>query len=232
MTVETHKKDFCDMSQPFGVPFDQWQIINAMLPTKYSAEMKKVATIYEQRAHSCARQLFKTASDMVMDYDQLLNKLPNKKDAVFAWHQDMAYWPKTPDTRTATFSLAVDATTVQNGALKFVQGSGRDAQVRPHVPIGQTRDDAHAVAIAVDETKEPIETLCVGRGDVTVHDEYVIHGSGGNLSQGPRRTFVMAFRTKETVQLERRCGFTHSHNDEVNWDSFDRVQAATGAFKK
>jgi hypothetical protein len=27
-----------------------------------------------------------------LDYDQLLAKKPSKKEAVFAWHSDMAYW--------------------------------------------------------------------------------------------------------------------------------------------
>ena len=32
---------------------------------------------------------------MAKDYDQFLTKKPGKSDAVFAWHQDMAYWPPT-----------------------------------------------------------------------------------------------------------------------------------------
>ena len=40
------------------------------------------------------------------DYDQLLDKRPGKGDAVFAMHQDMAYWPPASltanDTRTVT----------------------------------------------------------------------------------------------------------------------------------
>ena len=39
----------------------------------------------------------------VFDYDQLLDKRPGAADALFGWHQDMAYWPTTdltPDTRT------------------------------------------------------------------------------------------------------------------------------------
>jgi phytanoyl-CoA hydroxylase len=38
---------------------------------------------------------------MKPDYDQLLCKKPKKFDAIFAWHQDMAYWPPvsmTPHT--------------------------------------------------------------------------------------------------------------------------------------
>jgi len=129
----------------------------------------------------------------------------------------MAYWPPVPDTRTVTFSLAVDATTKENGALKFIPGSGVDAVLRPHKPVGSSREDSHAIAIDVDESKEEVVMACVNRGDVTIHDEWVVHGSGGNLSKGNRRTYVIAFRTAETVALERKAGFTHSHNDTVNW---------------
>ena len=54
------------------------------------------------------------------------------------------------------------------------------------------------------------------------HIEWVVHGSSGNKSNGSRRTYVIAFRTKDTVQRERAAGFTHSHNDEVNWDQFNQ----------
>lgn len=39
-----------------------------------------------------------------------------------------------------------------------------------------------------------------------------------------RRTYVVAFRTEDTVAQERAAGFTHSHNDDVNWDTFNRWQ--------
>ena len=125
----------------------------------------------------------------------------------------MAYWPGralTPDTRTVTFSLAVDATTRENGALKFWTGSGDAGVLHPHKPLGASRDEAHGVAVEVDEARLPIEMLEVKRGDVTIHDEWVVHGSGGNLSKGTRRTYVLAFRTAETVARERKAGFTHS----------------------
>ena len=58
-------------------------------------------------------------------------------------------------------------------------------------------------------------------GSVTIHDEYVVHGSGGNKAKDrQRRTYVVAYRGDEIVQAERRIGFTHSHNDQVNWDTF------------
>jgi hypothetical protein len=49
-----------------------------------------------------------------------------------------------------------------------------------------------------------------------VHNERVMHGSGGNLSSGYRRAYVVAYRSIETIETERALGFTHSHNDNVD----------------
>lgn len=111
------------MSGDFSRKPSEFEIINAMLPRKYYPALAN--NIYEQRAADVVRQLF-PGTPMALDYDQLLCKRPQKKNAVFAWHQDMAYWPPasvTPDTRTATFSLAVDPTNVANGCIKFIAGS-------------------------------------------------------------------------------------------------------------
>ena len=47
------------------------------------------------------------------------------------------YWPVTDDTRTATFSLAFDATTLENGCLNFVSGSHREEKLRNHRPFAE-----------------------------------------------------------------------------------------------
>ena len=100
-------KDFCDMSKPFNTPRSEYSVINAMLPRVYYPQLQ--GNTYERVAANIAKQLFPDV-EMELDYDQLLDKMPAKNDAVFAWHQDMAYWPNpsmTPDTRTVTVSLFV-----------------------------------------------------------------------------------------------------------------------------
>jgi len=222
-------KDFCDMSKPFDTPFEEWSIVNCMLPTRYHPPFAN--NVYERITASIARQLFPNL-DMTKDYDQLLNKRRGKNDAVFSWHQDMGYWPSPenlgmgPDgpTDTCTFSLAVDDSEERNGCLRYVPGSHLDRQLRPHVPLsGGSREDGHALTIDVDESKGDVVRLApASRGSVTIHNEYVVHGSGGNRCRDKeRRTYVIAYRPSAVVEAERRLGFTHSHNDDVNWDSFD-----------
>lgn len=217
---EKQGRDFCDMSKPYDTPRQNYSVINAMLPRRYYPQLQ--GNIYEQVAASIAKQLFDNV-EMVLDYDQLLDKTPGAEDAIFAWHQDMAYWPNptmTPDTRTVTFSLALDSTTMENGCIRYVPGSGTAKVLRPHVPLGSTKDEAHAIAAQV-LPEEEVAHAQVPRGSASIHDEYVVHGSGGNRSPHSRRTYVVAFRTRGTVERERAAGFTHSHNDVINWDVFN-----------
>lgn len=219
-SAEKYGKDFCDMSKPFNTPRDQYSVINAMLPRVY--EKSFAGNAYEVVSASVASQLFPNVK-MQLDYDQLLDKMPGAEDAIFAWHQDMAYWPNTtmtPDTRTVTFSLALDTTTKQNGCIHYIPGSGVGKTLRNHRAMGKDREEAHAIAVKVEEG-EVVKYAEVKRGSVSIHDEYVVHGSAGNRSPGPRRTYVIAYRTAETVTIEREAGFTHSHQDIVNWDKFN-----------
>jgi phytanoyl-CoA hydroxylase len=202
-------KDFCDMSGDYGRPVEQYSIVNVMLPRRYHPEWR--GNVYEQRATSIARALH--GPDMELDYDQLLAKRPFKTDAVFEWHQDQAYWPVLPDPRTATVWLAVDDSTLENGCMRFVPGSHR-GPIRPHRPLKGGRGESHTLLTDVDPERDEIRPVPIRRGDVTVHDERVLHGSGGNLSDGWRRAYVVAFRSRATIAEERRLGFTHSHEDE------------------
>jgi hypothetical protein len=203
-------KDLCDMSGDYERPVEQFAVVNVMLPSKYHPPL--AGNVYERRAASIAEQL--QGPDLVLDYDQLLAKQPRRPDAVFAWHQDLAYWPVTPDTRTASFWLAIDDSTLANGCLRFVPGSHKEPKLRPHRPLHGDREKSHTLVADVDPGRDEIRPVPIARGDVTVHHERTVHGSGGNTTDAPRRAWVIAFRARETVALERAMGFTHSHNDE------------------
>ncbi|MFT5141997.1 MAG: hypothetical protein ACI80V_002039 [Rhodothermales bacterium] len=213
---EMHRmgRDFCDMSQPYGTPFDQFQLVNAMLPSSYRTEL--AGSIYHRVAQDIASQLY-VGGQAGMDYEQFLAKRPNKDGAEFVMHQDIGYWPKTENTWTATVSLALSDSNLANGCLQVIPGSNNEPQLRKHTPAGDSREDSHTLVIEALPGERPTY-LPVTRGSVTVHDERIVHGSGGNSSDGWRKTYVMAFRDAETIKAERAIGFTHSHNDNVNWD--------------
>ena len=126
-------KDFCDMSQPYGTPIEEFRLVNAMLPSKYRPELAN--NIYYQVAQSVASQLY-AQGQAVMDYEQFLAKKPQKEGAEFAMHQDLGYWPKTENTWTATFSLALSDSDLVNGCLQVVPGSNREPEPPPTSPQG------------------------------------------------------------------------------------------------
>jgi phytanoyl-CoA hydroxylase len=207
--IEVPGKDYCDMAGDYGRDPDDFSIINVMLPRTYHPGW--AGNVYERRAASVAEQL--VGAGMALDYDQLLAKQPFKDDAVFAWHQDMAYWPDTPDTRTATLWLAIDDSTVDNGCMRFVPGTVAEPALRPHEPQFGDRGTSHALGTAL-RRGDVVVDVPIARGDVTVHDERVMHGSGGNRTAGFRRAYILAFRSTDTISIERELGFTHSHNDD------------------
>jgi len=204
-------KDFNDMTTgEHGTDPSGYAIVNVMVPRRYHPDWQD--NVFERRAASIAAQL--CGEGMVIDFDQLLAKQPGRDDAVFGWHQDQAYWIDTDDRRTATCWLAVDASTPENGCMQFLPGSHCEP-VRPHHPLHGDRGTSHTLVtdLRPDDVLVPVP---IERGDITVHSEGVLHGSGGNTTADSwRRAYIVAFRSRSTVQAERELGFTHSHNDDV-----------------
>lgn len=209
-------RDFCDMSGPYGRAFENFSLVNAMLPRRYMPTVS--GNIFERRSASISRQLI--GETATLDYDQFLAKRPAKPDAVFTMHQDLGYWPTgTPEPLTATCSLALDDADSENGCLLVVPGTQKGG-LRPHVPLhGTDRESSHILSVELGQDDQVVE-LPIRRGDITVHDEMIVHGSGGNSSTDRwRRTYIAAYRSQACVDYERSIGFTHSHNDQVNWKS-------------
>ena len=202
-------KDFNDMTTgEHGTDPTGYAVVNVMLPRKYYPTWQ--GNLFERRAQSIAEQL--CGEGMTIDFDQLLAKSPGRSDAIFHWHQDQAYWIDTDDRRTATCWLAVDDSTTENGCMQFLPGSHLEP-VRPHRPLHGDRSSSHTLVTDLRPTDvmRPVE---IRRGDITVHNEGVLHGSGGNFSSSSyRRAYIVALRSTSTVAEERRRGFTHSHND-------------------
>jgi phytanoyl-CoA hydroxylase len=62
--------------------------------------------------------------------------------------------------------------------------------------------------------EDEVVVVPIRRSDCTVHNERVMHGSGGNNTGGYRRAYIIACRSRETIDTERELGFIHSHNDD------------------
>lgn len=142
-------------------------------------------------------------------------------------HQDLGYWPKAKNTWTATFSLALNDAHIINGCLYIIPGSNKEPELGTHKPkkydnkaddISISRDDSHTLVITA-KPDDKMVYLPIKRGRITIHDERIVHGSGGNNSEHWRKTYIAAYRDIQTIAEERAIGFTHSHNDTVDWNN-------------
>lgn len=205
-------KDFNDMTTgEHGTDPSGYAIVNVMLPRRYHPDW--VGNVFERRARSIAEQL--CGEGMTIDFDQLLAKHPGRPDAVFGWHQDQAYWIDTDDRRTATCWLAVEDSTLENGCMQFLPRSHTEP-VRPHRPLHEDRTKSHTLITDLRDG-DVMVPVPISRGDITVHCEGVLHGSGGNTTESSwRRAYIVALRSVDAVRQERALGFTHSHNDGTN----------------
>jgi ectoine hydroxylase-related dioxygenase (phytanoyl-CoA dioxygenase family) len=120
------------------------------------------------------------------------------------WHQDAQYWPLTPHD-TVTVWLAFYDSDEENGAMRVVAGS--------HEAGLFTHDKAENVLNqSIDEgqfSEEDIVTIDLKAGEMSLHDDRLIHGSGASLS-GKRR-----------VGLTMRFSPTNVKGDLSVWPTFE-----------
>lgn len=119
------------------------------------------------------------------------------------YHQDNAYFCRTP-ADMLTVWIAIDAVTVDNGAVYFVKGSHHDGLL-PSVQSGVT---GNSVGLAEHPTTPRSEQFCatLEPGDATIHHCEVVHHSDPNVTDHPRLGLLFVYRGAHTeVDAELRA---------------------------
>ena len=138
--------------------------------------------------------------DIVMWGCQIFCK-PGSDGMEVPMHQDGQYWPIRP-LATCTLWLAIDDSDRENGCLAVIPGSHRD---QAHFRHATRTDDNIVLNQAVDDPRafeRPPAYVELERGQFSMHDIYLIHGSAPNTS-GRRRAGV-AIRYMPTTSWFRR----------------------------
>jgi len=138
--------------------------------------------------------------DIVMWGCQIFCK-PGSDGMEVPMHQDGQYWPIRP-LATCTVWLAIDDSDRENGCLSVVPGSHRGrVNFRHHT----REDDDIVLNQAVDDPRafaRPPAYVELERGQLSMHDIYLIHGSAPNTSG--RRRAGLALRYMPTTSWFRR----------------------------
>lgn len=112
-------------------------------------------------------------------------------DSEVPWHQDAQYWPLRPE-KTVTVWLAIYDSDERNGAMRVVRGSHKLGTIQHHTVEGERNViDQLVDQSAIDENK--IDVIDLKAGEISLHDDRLIHGSGGNPSSRMRAGLTLRY---------------------------------------
>ena len=123
---------------------------------------------------------------------QFFHKEP-KSGSVVPWHQDAQYWPLKP-ANAVTVWLAVYDTNKENGAMKVVSGSHKKGSngFKHH-----TNNASHLVLdqeVSEDQIdQDNIVYMDLKAGEISLHNDALLHGSDPNNSDRRRCGITMRF---------------------------------------
>jgi phytanoyl-CoA hydroxylase len=106
-------------------------------------------------------------------------------------HQDNAYFCRTPPD-VLTLWIALDPVTEENGPIYYALGSHLQG-MRPHV-TSDVEGNSRGLASEVEIPAGKLFGGFLDPGDGLLHHSQIIHYSGPNNSDKPRRGLLMVFR--------------------------------------
>ena len=132
---------------------------------------------------------------VILRHSHFFAKLPGDGMRV-SWHQDASYWPITP-SKVVSAWLAIDDSDLGNGAMQVIPGSHLKAQVEfrdsaadEHNVLNQTVEDP-------EQHGDPPVALELKAGQISLHSDWVLHGSDPNDSDRRRCGLAMRYLSKD-----------------------------------
>jgi ectoine hydroxylase-related dioxygenase (phytanoyl-CoA dioxygenase family) len=124
--------------------------------------------------------------------DQSIAKSPGDAFGEVAWHRDYTYWDHVGPPELATCWIALDDATVENGCMCVMPGSHRWNLDYKRADVDN--DNANWVLERPDipEGADLTPVACeVKAGHCHFHHCLLLHGSTGNRSRSPRRSYIL-----------------------------------------
>jgi len=114
-------------------------------------------------------------------------------------HQDATYWPLTP-SRSVTVWLALDDADEDNGAMQFVPGSHLEGPL-PHEELALDGSRVLKRQVVDPDRYGERTTNGLEAGQVSLHSDLLLHGSGPNRSDRRRAGLTIRYAAGEVKPL-------------------------------
>ena len=132
---------------------------------------------------------------VILRHSHFFAKLPGDGMRV-SWHQDASYWPLTP-SKVVSAWLAIDDSDVGNGAMQVIPGSHLNAQVAFRDSAADERNVLNQTVEQPEAFGEPPVALELRAGQISLHSDWVLHGSEPNQSNRRRCGLAMRYLSKD-----------------------------------
>ncbi len=150
-------------------------------------------------------------------HDQLLWKPPGVADgtANVGWHTDRQYWQSCTSTRMLTAWVPFHDCDAQMGGMTLIEGSHRWDQ--PKLDFFDGDMDALEQRFAAGDGPVVKYSAVLPRGAASFHHCGVVHGSGPNRSDRPRRSMAIHLQPADNRHRPRGDdgAQTYHRNDEL-----------------
>ena len=114
-----------------------------------------------------------------------------KDNSIVPWHQDAQYWPLKP-SRSVTVWLALYNTDESNAAMKVVSGSHK----KPPYVYKENKNENLVLDLEVSDDQidfRDVVSINLKAGQMSLHNDALLHGSEPNHSNRPRCGITMRF---------------------------------------
>ena len=151
--------------------------------------------------------------DIVCWSTHLFCKLAHDNKQV-AWHQDAYYWPLTP-ARTVTVWLAIDDADIENACMQLVAGSHLHGKISHRTSRKEEQNILRVTVDGVVETFGQIIDAELRAGQISLHSDLLLHGSGPNRSDRRRCGLTLRYVDANVQDLRdwSQCGVLISGQD-------------------
>jgi ectoine hydroxylase-related dioxygenase (phytanoyl-CoA dioxygenase family) len=169
------------------------QILN---PARYAPELKN--GLYRVNALAIAHQLL--GPEAAFQGEHAIFK-PAHIGAATPWHQDEAYWNPAVEYNAFSLWMPLQPVTVENGCMHFVPRSHR-MEILPHHSIN---NDPRIHGLEVEGADTSQSVACpLPPGGCTIHHNRTLHYAGPNVSDIPRRAYILGFGVPTRPRTEPR----------------------------
>jgi len=133
-------------------------------------------------------------------HSKVMMKLPREGGA-WEWHQDYGYWYNNgcPYPRMVSAMIALDEATEENGCLQVLVGSHHLGRL-DHGKVG-AQMGANQERLAAIERLLPKKFMEAKPGSVLFFHCNLLHGSGPNLSDKPRRAYICCYNAFSNIPV-------------------------------